>query len=152
MNEPEKGRCEEYSRVLFGKSLKNPELEDLVKGTSSYEEFRIRAVAKFAPKSENSKQITLRWRNSVVQTDDSLDANILLHRLESLAERQTELERKMREANGELLERLKALDSLATAQATWRTTLDEIRCQIAEIRKSLERLEQLPSRGGNGAK
>jgi len=152
MNEPEKGRCEEYSRVLFGKSLRGGDLEDLVKGSSSYEEFRVRVVHKLANKDEKSKQITVRWRNSVAKKDDSPDANILLHMLESLAEKQTELERKMRDANAELLERLKTLDSAATTQATWRTTLEETRYQIAEIRKCLEGLEELPSCGGNGSK
>jgi hypothetical protein len=152
MNEPEKVRCEEYSRVLFGKSLKGGDLEDLVKGSSSYEEFRVRVVHKWSNKDDKSKQITVHWRSSVAKKDDSPDANILLHMLESLAEKQTELERKMREANAELLDRLKALDSATTAQATWRTTLEETRYQIAEIRKWLEGLEELPSREGNGSK
>jgi hypothetical protein len=152
MNEPEKVRCEEYSRAVFGKSVKNSELEDLVRGSSSFEEFRIRMVHKFANKNELSKKITVRWQNTVVKSDDSPDANILLHMLESLAQKQIELERKMREANTELLERFQALDAAATAQAVWRTNIDEICVQIAEIRKSLEHLEGLPSRGGNGSK
>jgi hypothetical protein len=153
MNEPEKIRCEEYSRAIFGKSVKNAELEDLVKGSSSFEEFRIRMVHKFANKNEYSKKIAVRWQSTVVKTDDHhTDANILLHMLESLAQRQVELERKMREANAELLDRLQALDAAATTQAVWRTNLDEIRDQIAEIRKNLEQLEVLPSRGGNGTK
>jgi hypothetical protein len=152
MNEPEKVRCEEYSRAVFGKSVKNSELEDLVKGSSSFEEFRIRMVHKFANKNELSKKISLRWQNTIVKSDDSVDANILLHMLESLAQKQIELERKMREANTELLERLQALDVAATAQAMWRTSLDEICVQIAEIRKSLELLEGLPPRGGKGSK
>jgi hypothetical protein len=153
MNEPEKIRCEEYSRAIFGKSLKNSELEDLVKGSSSYDEFRIRAVHKFASRNEYSKKIAVRWQSTVVvKTDDHPDANILLHMLESLAQRQVELERKMREANAELLAKLQALDAAATTQAVWRANLDEIRDQIAEIRKNLEQLEVLPTRGGNGTK
>ena len=152
MNEPEKNRCEEYSRAIFGKSLKNSELEDLVKGSSSFDEFRIRAVHKFASRNEYSKKIAVRWQSTLVKTDDRTDANILLHMLESLAQRQVELERKMREANAELLERFQALDKAATTQAVWRANLDEIRDQISEIRKNLEQLEVLPSRGGNGSK
>ncbi len=121
MNEPERIRCEEYSRALFGKSVKNNDFEDLVKGSSSFEEFRIRVVHKFANKYEHSKKVAVRWR-------------------------------KMREANAEMLDRLQALDAAATAQSGWRTDLDEIRAQIAEIRKNLEHLEELPSRGGNGSK
>ncbi len=152
MNEPERIRCEEYSRALFGKSVKNNDFEDLVKGSSSFEEFRIRVVHKFANKYEHSKKVAVRWQSTVVKTDDSPDANILLHRLESLAQKQIDLERKMREANAEMLDRLQALDAAATAQSGWRTDLDEIRAQIAEIRKNLEHLEELPSRGGNGSK
>jgi hypothetical protein len=152
MNEPEKVRCQEYSRALFGKSIKNAELEDLVKGSSSFDEFRIRVVHKLANRNEYSKQIAVRWQSTVVKTDDRPDANILLHMLESLALKQVELERKWREANAELLERLQTLDASATTQAVWRANLDGIRDQIAEIRKNLEHLEELPSRGGNGSK
>jgi hypothetical protein len=152
MNEPEKGRCEEYSRALLGKALKSGDLEDLVKGSASFEEFRVRAVHKYAEKNDSLRKVTARWRKNVVKTEESPDANTLLHMVEGLSERQIELERKMREANAELLERLKALDSAATTQATWRTTLDETRYQIAEIRQCLERLEEVPVRGGNGLK
>jgi DNA repair exonuclease SbcCD ATPase subunit len=153
MNEPETIRCEEYSRAIFGKSVKNAELEDLVKGSSSFGEFRIRVVHKYTNQNEHSKKIAVRWQSTVVKTDDHHpDANILLHMLESLAQRQVELEKKRREANAELLERLQALDKAATTQAVWRANLDEIRAQIAEIRKTLEQLEVLPSRGGNGSK
>jgi hypothetical protein len=153
MNEPERVRCEEYSRALLGKSVKNSELDDLVKGSSSFEEFRIRAVQRFANRNEFSKKIAVRWQSTIVKpTDDRPDGNILLHMLESLAQKQVDLERKMREANAELLERLQTLDAAATTQAVWRANLDEIRDQIAEIRKNLEHLDDLPSRGGNGSK
>jgi len=152
MNDPEKVRCQEYSRFLFGKSLKGVDLEDLMKGSSSFEEFRIRVVHKFASKNDNSRKIKIRWGNSVTHTNESPDANSLLHMLESLSQKQTQLEQKMRGANAELLEKLAVLDAAATAQATWRTKLEEIRYQIAEIRKRLEHLEELPSHRGNGSK
>jgi hypothetical protein len=151
MNEPERVRCEEYSRAVFGKSLKNADFEDLIKGNTSFEEFRIRVVHKFANKNEYSKKIAVRWQSTVGKADDQPDANILLHMLESLAQRQIELQRKLREANTQLLERLQILDTAATAQSGWRTDLDEIRTQIAQIRHGLEQLEDLPSRGDSGA-
>ena len=152
MNEPERVRCEEYSRAVFGKSVKNGDFEDLVKGSASFAEFRIRVVHKLSNKNEHSKKIAVRWQSAVGKADDHPDGNILLHKLESLAQKQIDLERKMREANTQLLERLQTLDTAATAQSGWRTELEEIRTQIAEIRKSLEHLEELPSRGGNGSK
>lgn len=151
MNEPEKVRCAEYSRALFGKSVKNGDFEDLLRGSSSFEEFRIRLVHKFAGKSEHSKKVAVRWQSTVTKRNDSPDGNILLHKLESLAQKQIELERKMREANAELLDKLHALDAAATVQAGWRTNLEEIRTQIAAIRGDLEHLEELPSHGGNGS-
>jgi hypothetical protein len=152
MNDPETNRCEEYSRILFGKSVKGGELNDLVRGSASFEDFRIRVVHKFANRNEHSKKITMRWHNSVAKAADSHDANSLLHMLENLALKQIELERRMREATVELLEKLKALDAHSTAQAAWRTSFDEIRNQMAEIRSRLEHLEEVPSRGGNGSK
>ena len=151
MNEPEKVRCAEYSRALFGKSVKNGDFEDLLKGSSSFEEFRIRLVHKFASKNEHSKKVAVRWQATVTHKNDSPDGNILLHKLESLAQKQIELERKMREANADLLDKLHTLDTAATVQSGWRTNLEEIRTQIAEIRRNLEHLEELPSRGGNGS-
>jgi hypothetical protein len=152
MNDPERVRCEEYSRAIFGKSVKHGDFEDLVKGSSSFEEFRIRLVHKFAHKNEQSKKIAVRWQSTATKANDSPDANILLHRLESLAQKQVELERKVREANADWLEKLRILDAAATAQSGWRTSLDDIRTQIAEIRQNLEHLEELPARGGNGSK
>jgi hypothetical protein len=151
MNEPERIRCEEYSRAVFGKSVKNGDFEDLVKGSSSFEEFRIRVVQEFANKSEHSKKVVVRWQSTVVKREDFPDANILLHKLESLAQKQIDIERQIREANAALLDRLQALDAAAAAQSGWRTSLDEIRTQIAEIRNGLEHLEELPSHGGNGS-
>jgi hypothetical protein len=152
MNELEKKRCEEYSRILFGKSVKGDDLEELVRASSSFEDFRIRVVYKFANKNENSKQISLRWRNSVAKVEEVPDGNSLLHVLEGLAQKQVELERKMREGNTELLDKLQALDAAATTQASWRINLDEIRYQIAEIRKGLECLEEVPLHRRNGSK
>jgi uncharacterized membrane protein YccC len=152
MNEPERVRCEEYSRAVFGKSVKNGDFDDLVKGSASFEEFRIRAVHRFSNRNEHSKKVAVRWQSTVVKVDEHPDANILLHMLESLAQKQVDLERKLREANAELLDRLQTLDTAATAQAGLRTNLDDIRTQIVEIRRSLEHLEELPSRGGTGSK
>jgi hypothetical protein len=152
MNEPDRVRCQEYSRAVFGKSLKNGDFEDLVKAGTSFQEFRIHLVHKFANKNEHSKQIAVRWRTALGGADDQPDANILLHKLEGLAQRQTDLERKMREANALLLEGLQTLDTAATVQSGRRADLDEIRTQIAQIRQGLEHLEELPSRGGNGSR
>jgi hypothetical protein len=152
MNEPEKVRCEEYSRAIFGKSVKNGDLEELVKGSVSFEEFRIRLVHRFSNKNEHSKRIAARWQDTVVKTNNHSDANILMHMLESLALKQIEIERKLREANADLLARFQALDAAATDHATWRVHLDEIREQIVGMRKNLVHMEELPSRGGNGSK
>jgi hypothetical protein len=152
MNELEKMRCEEYSRAIFGKSVKNKELEDLVKGSASFEEFRIRVVHKCSNRNEQTKKIAARWQSTLVKPDAVPDANILLHMLESLAQKQVDLERKLREANADLLSRLQVLDAAATGQAVWRTNLEEIRDQIAVIRRNLAQLEEVPSRGGNGSK
>jgi len=152
MNEPEKLRCQEYSRAVFGKSIKNSELEDLVRGSASFEEFRIRVVHRYSNKSENSRKIVIRWRNVTPSSDASPDTNILFHMLESLSQKQIDLERKLRDANADLLDRLQVLDAAATGQAAWRTNLEEIRDQIAVIRVNLSRSEELPSHGGNGSK
>jgi hypothetical protein len=149
MNEPEKSRCEDYSRAVFGKAVKKSELEDIVKASSSFQDFRIRVVHKWSAKNEHSKKIAARWQNTVAKPAALPDANILLHMLESLAQKQIDLERKLREANADLLARLQVLDAAATSQAVWRNQLEEMRCQIATIRGNLARLEDLPTRGAS---
>jgi hypothetical protein len=148
MNEPEKAKCEDYSRALFGKAVKKAELEDILKGSASFEDFRIRVVHRCSGKNEHSKKIVARWQSTVVKSDSFPDANILLHMLESLAQKQIDLERKLREANADLLARLQVLDAAATGQAAWRLQLEEIRGQIAVIRGNLARSEDLPSPKG----
>jgi hypothetical protein len=149
MNESEKTKCEDYSRILFGKAVKKTELEEIVKGSSSYEDFRIRAVGRCFSKNEHSTKIAARWQSTVAKPEPLPDANILLHMLESLAQKQVDLERRLREANADLLTRLQALDAAATGHAAWRTQSEEIRGQIAAIRGNLARLEHLPSHKGS---
>src|ERR1700722_2354193 len=149
MNEPERARCEDYSRALFGKTVKKAEFEDIVKGSASFEDFRIRVVHRCSGKSEQSKKIAARWQSTVVKSAPFPDANILLHMLESLAQKQIDLERKLRDANADLLARLQVLDAAATGQAAWRTHLEEIRGQIAVIRGNLARSEDVPSNEGS---
>jgi len=152
MNDPEKVRCEEYSRAIFGKSVKTKDLEDLVKGSASFEDFRIRVVHKCSKLNDHTKQVVVRWQSTLAKPANVPDANILLHMLEGLSLKQTDLERKLREANAELLSRLQALDAAATGQAAWRFSLDEMREQIAVIRRNLAQLEELPATGGNFSK
>jgi hypothetical protein len=147
MNEPEKAKCDEYSRALFGKAVKKAEFEEVVKGSLSFEDFRIRVVHRCRGKNEHSKKIAAHWQSTMVKPEPFPDANILLHMLESLAQKQIDLERKLRDANADLLARLQVLDAAATGQAAWRIQLDEIRGQIAVIRETLARTEDLPSYG-----
>jgi DNA-binding transcriptional MerR regulator len=147
MDDIERGQCEQYSRILFGKFAKGKDFEDLIKGCRSYRDFRIHAVQKFANKNETSKKISQRWQGSLAKPDAAPDANLLMHILETLGIKHTDLERQIREATGDLLEKFKTLDTAATAQASWRTNLGDIRLQIDGIRSRLEHLDEMPSRG-----
>jgi hypothetical protein len=135
--------------MLFGKAVKKSEIEEIVRGSESYEEFRIRVVHRCFGKNEHSTKIAARWQSTVAKPDPLPDANILLHMLESLAQKQIDLERKLREANAQLLSKLQELDAAATSHAAWRKQLDEMRGQIAVIRGNLARSEQLPLSGGS---
>ena len=152
MNESELSQCEQYSQVLFGKSLKRRDIEDLVKLCSSFEEFRVRVVLKFSPKTEAAKKVAANWRESAVEEVDSPDANILLHMLENLSQKQNDLDRKMRDAAAELLDKLKAIDTAATAQAEWRTNIEDIRSQVSALRKRLDHVDEIPVARGRLSK
>jgi hypothetical protein len=149
MNEPEKTRCEDYSRMLFGKALKKGEFEEIVKASASFADFRIRVVHRCSARNEHSKQIAARWQSTVARPEPVPDANILLHMLESLSQKQLDMERKLREASADLLARLQVLDAAATSHAAWRSQLEEIRGQIAVIRGNLARSEDIPSHRGS---
>jgi hypothetical protein len=152
MNESELGQCEQYSQMLFGKSLKSRDAEDLVKLCSSFEEFRVRAVLKFSQKTEAAKKVAAHWRASAVKEVESPDANILLHMLENLSQKQNDLERKMRDATAELLDKLKAIDTAATAQAEWRTNIDDMRLQVSALRKKVDHVDEIPAARGRLSK
>jgi predicted nucleic acid-binding Zn-ribbon protein len=145
MDETQRRRCSEFARLLFGRSLKSGDIEGLAKQCSSYEEFRIRLVLQLSISNEVSQRIATRWRDALKKSDDTVDANVLLHMLEALADRQAGLEQQMRQANVELLDKLKAIDGAASAQAVLRTNLEEYRAQIAAIRAQLEHMDDIPA-------
>jgi hypothetical protein len=144
MNESELARCAQYSQILFGKSLKSRDADDLVSLCSSFEEFRIRVILQFSQKAEAPRKVAAHWRASAVKEDGSPDANITLHMLENLSQKQNDLERKMRDTSAELLAKLQAIDSVATAQGEWRSSIDEIRTQIAVLRNRLDQVDEVP--------
>jgi len=146
MNEPERIRCDEFSRLLLGSSLKAASLEGLAEASASFQEFRVQAVKQASGKNQLSQRIAARWQQTVARPATT-DANVMLHTLEGLAQKQIELDRRMRESRTELLDKLKALDAFATAQASWRSSLDEMRQQIVELRKRLESVDKSPSNG-----
>jgi hypothetical protein len=143
MDDIERGQCEQYSRILFGKLAKGKDFEDLIKGSFSYHAFRIQAVQRFANKNETTKKIVQRWQGAA-KPDSAPDATQLLQVLEGLVLKHTDLDRVIREAGMELLDRFKTLDTAATGQAIWRAELDDIRRQMAEIRSGLENSEEVP--------
>jgi hypothetical protein len=144
MNESELARCAQYTQILFGKSLKSRDADDLVSVCSSFDEFRIRLVLKFSQKTEALKKVAAHWRASAVKEDKSPDANIMLHMLENLSRKQSDLELKMRDTSAELLAKLQAIDSVATAQAEWRNSIDEIRTQLTLLRTRLDHEDEVP--------
>lgn len=146
MNEPERNRCEELSRLFLGQ--KRGPVDELAKSSGSFQDFRIRLVQRAATKDELAKRVAARWQTTIAKGTPAADANSLLHMLEGMAQRQAELERSMREARAEVLDHLKTLDTFATAQASWRASLDDLRHQMALVRKGLAQVDKCPATGG----
>jgi uncharacterized membrane-anchored protein YhcB (DUF1043 family) len=144
MNESELARCAQYNQILFGKALKRRDADDLISLCSSFDEFRIRVVLEFSQKAEALGKVVAHWRASAVKESKSPDASITFHMLENLSQKQNDLERKMRDTSAELLAQLQAIDSIATAQGEWRTSIDEIRTQITVVRNRLAHLDEVP--------
>jgi hypothetical protein len=145
MNESDRARCAQYTQILFGKSLKSRDVDHLISLCTSFAEFRVRAVLEFSQNAEAPKKVAAHWRASAVKDDSSPDANIMLHMLENLSQKHYDLEQTMRDTSAELLAKLQVIDSIATAQAEWRNSMDEIRMQIMMVRNRLDNVDALPA-------
>ena len=143
MNDTEKSRCEEFAQALFGTGVDPVDFESTIRISGSYEEFRIRFIAKLSAKDEVAKDIVDRWCNAVELRRDRPDGNALLHTLESISASIVVVEAQLRATSVDLLEKLKAIDVGITALASLQASTDGARVALASMRRQLEMLEEV---------
>jgi hypothetical protein len=79
--------------------------------------------------------------NETVSPIDDGQASHLMHTLELLTIRQSEIQQKLRESTVEMLDKLKAIDSLATMQVNMRSRNSEINDLVGQFRKQISLID-----------
>jgi hypothetical protein len=148
MNARELERAERLYRLLVGRPAKEGELLRLARGVASFEEFRVRLIAdhEVVPGAQGVGGV---WRSRVAARINTPDPNDLMHTLEQLAARQTEVERQLRDRDTELLDKLRQLDTLSHGLGVLREESNQLRLLLKKYREAVLRLsEQAPARTG----
>lgn len=129
-----------YSLVV-GQEAIGPSYERLRDKAQSYQEFRLLLVAdhELLP---DAAGVLARWSATVERVSIAPDSNELMHTLETLSSRQNDLERRLREPELELLEKLRQLDSIATSLFEIRKETRELRAIITQFRQRLVLLDE----------
>ena len=141
MHEVDKRRSLEFAQFVLGKSVKKPDVDFIVDACDTFAEFRIAVFLKSKNPNDLTMKITARWRESIQKLPASSDGNDLMHTAELLALKQLEIEQKLRESTAEMLDKLKALDSLATLQVDIRAKLADVSELISQFRKQMSQVE-----------
>lgn len=141
MIERDRERCAELARLLLGAKAPKKQVDELVENSDSYEEFRILLVLDFESSSPEAKAVADHWRERVRERRTRSDGNDLMHTAELLALKHDELQQKLTQATADMLEKLRAIDTLATVQADMRERLSEIGDLVEEFRERARRAE-----------
>lgn len=145
MIETDRERCAELARLLLGAKAPKKKVDELVENSDSYEEFRILLVLDFESTTPEAKAVTDHWRERVRERRARSDGNDLMHTAELLALKHDELQQKLTQATADMLEKLRAIDTLATVQADIRERLSEIGDLVEEFRERARRGEATPA-------
>ena len=141
MIERDRERCAELARLLLGAKAPKTKVDELVENSDSYEEFRILLVLDFESSSPEAKAVADHWRERVRERRTRSDGNDLMHTAELLALKHDELHQKLTQSTADMLEKLRAIDTLATVQADMRERLAEIGDLVEEFRERARRAE-----------
>jgi hypothetical protein len=145
MIERERERCAELARLLLGAKMPKKLLDELVEKSDSFEEFRILLVLESEAGTPEAKAVADHWRERVRERRTRSDGNDLMHTAELLALKHDELQQKLTQATADMLEKLRAIDTLATVQADIRERLSEIGDLVEEFRERARRAEATPA-------
>jgi hypothetical protein len=136
MTHDEQDRCARLVRHLTGRAPKPDELKALMAGVGSFAEFRIHALVTLEAIPGRDAVLDA-WRNAIHRPEARADGNDLLHAIELLRERHRQLDSQLLRSEEEMLDKLRAIDKLATHQSELRRELDEMAGLITRYRERL---------------
>ena len=137
MLDKHKQYCREFSQLILGKVAEKDEVERLIDCYETFIEFRVALVLKFEGKVDTFKKITSKWRDSIQCYPVAIDVNDLTHTMELLALRQSDIEHSLRESTAQMLDKLKAIDTLTTLQTNMRDRLIEMKNWITQLQQKI---------------
>lgn len=136
MTHDEQDRCARLLRHLTGRTPKADELKALTAEVGSLAEFRIHALLALESVPGRDAVIAA-WRKATHRTEARADGNELMHAIELLGERHRQLDAQLLRTEEEMLDKLRAIDTLATHQSDLRRELDEMASLITRYRERL---------------
>ena len=141
MNDLDKRRCLEFAQLVLGRAARKSEVDTTAENCESFAEFRIALVLQHEGSLAVAKKVTARWRESLQKHHTSSNGNDLMHTAELLAMKHSEIEQQLRVSTADMLDKLRAIDTLATAQAQMRTRLSEIGDLVYQFRSQITQLD-----------
>lgn len=144
MTHDDQDKCARLVRHLTGRSPKPDELKALLADVGSFAEFRVHAL--LALESIPGRDVVIaRWRAATRNPEARADGNELMHAIELLGERHRQLDAQLLRTEEEMLDKLRAIDKLATHQSDLRRELDEMASLITRYRERMAEAGPVPA-------
>lgn len=149
MKEEERRRCSALAELLGIDRKSGKEINKLIESSESFKDFRVRLIASRGADCDQFSAVVTIWSALVKKRRTQFSHNALMHAAELLRLKQEEIERTLREATREALDRLKAMDAFVSLQ-------EKMRADLVEMTVLIEKVHQLviysPSTAEKGKK
>lgn len=139
MTSEDEARAKKLFEILLGRSGKKEQLQALLKQAESFADFRVLLIDKYEG-SGLLTEIAQSWRRRVATLTSETDDRELMHDLEILSLKQTQVEKLLRASEASLVDNLRAVDNSATQLATLGKEVREIRAAISECRSRVSEM------------
>lgn len=143
MNDLDRSRCVEFAQLFLGNNFQTGSVNQTIDECGSFSSFRVRFISESVDSIESTRQVVTKWRESI-QSKRQIpnDKDDLTHTIELLVVRQGEIERLIKESTADMLEKLRAIDSLATIKERVLSNLSEVNDLIFQFQKQLKDIEE----------
>jgi chromosome segregation ATPase len=144
MNENWHLRCDALFALLMGREPRSGEIETLKQSSESYEHFRIRLVSEALYVDELGAVLS-RWQQVIAPSDlvANVQINTLMHTVEVLREKQSMMEEALERAEGEMLDLLKKVDTLATQYISRSEEVKELKAVAVSVASKIAEIDRV---------